>query len=101
MDPAPTEATRPGNANPAPAPGTPLSFRPSPIVPDHTLVRRIGEGSYGEVWFATNKLGTPRAVKIVYRSTFEDSRPFEREFTGIQKFEPISRSHESLVQILH
>src|SRR5438270_12031943 len=39
-------------------------------------------------------------VKIVYRKTFEDIRPFEREFKGIQKFEPISRSHEGLVDIL-
>jgi len=34
-----------------------------------------------------------RAVKIVYRSNFEDAKPYEREFKGIQKFEPISRSH--------
>src|SRR5207249_2097417 len=27
--------------------------------------------------------------------------PFEREFTGIQKFEPISRTHAGLVSILH
>src|SRR5205823_3838623 len=41
-----------------------------------------------------------RAVKIVYRARFEDARPFEREFKGIQKFEPISRSHDGLVDIL-
>src|SRR5207249_4149247 len=29
-----------------------------------------------------------------------DARPFEREFKGIQKFEPISRSHDGLVDIL-
>src|SRR3989442_2942880 len=72
----------------------------APTVPDHELFRRIGEGSYGEVWLARNKLGTLRAVKIVYRRTFEDARPFEREFRGIQKFEPISRSHDGLVDIL-
>jgi len=47
-----------------------------------------------------NKLGTLRAIKIVHRAAFEDARPFEREFKGIQKFEPISRSHEGLVDIL-
>src|SRR5215467_7791979 len=74
--------------------------RPPPVVPDHELLSCIGRGSYGGVWLARSKLGTYRAVKVVYRSTFEDSRPFEREFKGIQKFEPISRSHEGLVDIL-
>ena len=69
-------------------------------IPDHELLRPIGRGAYGEVWLARNKLGTLRAVKIVYRKTFGDARPFEREFKGIQKFEPISRSHEGLVDIL-
>src|SRR5207245_5441793 len=72
-----------------------------PVVPDHELLRRIGGGSYGEVWLARNIMGTYRAVKIVYRKTFANERPFEREFRGIQKFEPISRSHESQVDILH
>jgi eukaryotic-like serine/threonine-protein kinase len=64
------------------------------------LLRKIGGGSYGEVWLARNTLGTLRAVKIVYRHVFEDNRPFEREFRGIQRFEPISRTHEGLVDIL-
>src|SRR5258708_3018676 len=71
-----------------------------PTIHDHELLRCIGRGSYGEVWLARNKLGTYRAVKIVYRARFEDARPFEREFKGIQKFEPISRSHDGLVDIL-
>lgn len=69
-------------------------------VPDHTLIRRVGKGSYGEVWLARNALGTWRAVKIVRRSAFDDDRPFERELAGIQRFEPISRSHESQLNIL-
>jgi len=73
---------------------------PPPQVPDHQLLRKIGGGSYGEVWLARNTLGTLRAVKIVYRHVFEDNRPFEREFRGIQRFEPISRTHEGLVDIL-
>ena len=71
-----------------------------PEIHEHELVRRIGRGAYGEVWLARNTLGTMRAIKIVYRKDFEDSRPFEREFAGIQKFEPISRSHPGLVNIL-
>src|SRR6185369_11124024 len=70
------------------------------MVPDHTLLRIIGKGNYGEVWLAKNKLGTLRAVKIVFRKTFRDKRPFEREFNGVRKFEPISRLHDGLVDIL-
>src|SRR6266480_112678 len=71
-----------------------------PQIPDHELIRCIGRGSYGEVWLARNIMGTYRAVKIVYRRTFKDAHPFEREFNGIQKFEPVSRSHEGLVDVL-
>ena len=77
-----------------------VTCRP-PSVPDHTLLHRIGRGAYGDVWLARNALGTLRAVKIVYRARFKDDRPYEREFHGILKFEPISRTHEGLVQVLH
>ena len=73
---------------------------PPPRIPDHELLRRIGGGSYGEVWLARNVMGTHRAVKAVYRRTFDNERPYEREYTGIQKFEPVSRSHDGLVDIL-
>src|ERR1041384_7027286 len=84
-----------------PSPGAASSSSEAPTVPDHQLLRRIGRGAYGEVWLARNVLGLYRAVKIVYRSSFEHNRPFEREFEGIQKFEPISRTHESQIDILH
>jgi WD40 repeat protein len=73
---------------------------PFVYIPDHTLIRRIGGGSYGEIWLARNALGTYRAVKIVYRKNFAHDRPFEREFGGIQKYEPISRSLDGLMDIL-
>jgi tetratricopeptide (TPR) repeat protein len=72
----------------------------APPIPDHELIRLIGTGSYGEVWLARSAVGTYRAAKIVYRRSFENDQPFEREFRGIQKFEPISRSHEGLVDVL-
>jgi serine/threonine protein kinase len=75
--------------------------RRTPAIADHTLLRKIGEGSYGEVWLAKNVMGTFRAVKIVYRDSFKDGRPYEREFAGIKKFEPLSRSHEGLIDVLH
>ena len=76
--------------------------RPAPPqIPDHELLEPIGRGSYGEVWRARTVLGVERAVKIVRREAFEDERPFDREFAGITRYEPISRSHEGLVHVLH
>lgn len=71
-----------------------------PVIPDHSLIRKIGIGSYGEVWLARNIVGTERAVKVIYRRAFDHERPYEREFAGISRFEPISRSYDGFVDIL-
>ncbi|MSR66701.1 MAG: serine/threonine protein kinase [Pedosphaera sp.] len=106
---APTE-TKPNEANwplmqpiGEPPTTTPLSVdAPAPpSIPDHTLLRPIGRGGYGEVWLAQSITGEWRAVKIVQRAHFNDARPFEREFTGIRRAEPVSRGHTGLVDILH
>jgi len=73
---------------------------PLPAIPQHSLICPIGGGSYGEVWLARDVLGTYRAVKIVKRVNFRDDRPYMREFEGIRLFEPVSREHEGLVDIL-
>ncbi len=70
-------------------------------VPDHVLSRRVGRGSYGEVWLARNVMGAWRAVKVVRRDRFLSERPFDREFNGIRRYEPISRGAEGLVPVLH
>ena len=53
------------------------------------------------MWLARGVTGALRAVKVVWREDFEDARTFEREFEGILKFEPISRDHPALVNVLH
>ncbi len=72
-----------------------------PLIPDHEVLRVIGRGAYGEIWLARSLTGALRAVKVVYRSTFESERAFQREFQGMSAFEPISRAHAGFVDILH
>jgi len=79
-----------------PAPNLPI-----PKIADHELLRCIGKGSFGQVWLARNVMGEYRAVKIVYRAAFETDRPLTQEFEAIKKYEPKSRSHPSLLNILH
>lgn len=82
-----------------PAPMTAAEHR-TPRIPDHTLARCVGKGSYGEVWLACNVLGGWRAVKVVHRASFDSERPYRREFEGIRRVEPISRTHPGHVAIL-
>jgi len=77
------------------------STRVPKTIDGHTILRQIGKGSYGAVWLARNELtGTYRAIKIIWRTDFDNARPFEREFAAIKRFEPISRNHPGFVSIL-
>lgn len=75
--------------------------RADPPVPDYEVMGLIGSGAYGEVWLARGVTGALRAVKVIWREDFESDRVFEREFEGIRQFEPISREHPGLVDVLH
>jgi WD40 repeat protein/serine/threonine protein kinase len=70
-------------------------------IADHELLRPIGSGSYGEVWLGRNGVtGTYRAIKIIWIEAFETAKPYEREFEAIGRFEPVSRTHPGLVDVL-
>ena len=70
-----------------------------PQIPEYELIKPIGKGGFGDVWLAKSVLGTFLAVKVIFRSNFRDDRSYEREFNGIRKFEPISRTHPGFVAI--
>jgi WD40 repeat protein len=74
---------------------------PPRAIPDYELLTWIGRGSYGEVWLARSATGAYRAVKIVDRAAFDSAQPFEREFEGVRRYEPVSRTQENLVAVLH
>ena len=105
------DATRlPGKSEDSPSGGAPSRAKSSeiralvvkPTVPDYELLRRIGHGAYGDVWLARSKAtGALRAAKVVWRRSFDDDRPFQREFEGIQRFERISREHPSQLALFH
>ena len=88
----------------------PNSFRPQPMpppltqstisIPEHEVIRRIGRGASGEVWLARNFLGVYRAVKIMRSGEHGRQRSFEKELAGMMRFEPVSRLHDGLVDIL-
>ena len=77
----------------------PETLRTTPQVPNHTLIKNIGSGAYGEVWLARSEIGTFHAVKFVKRALFEDSAPYEREYMGVKNYMPISKSHLALLNI--
>ena len=72
-----------------------------PTLPDYDLLRPIGRGSYGDVWLARGVTGAYRAVKIVWRSRFEDAQPYEREFKGLTEFAAISLEESRQLALLH
>ncbi len=87
-------------AAPGPLAREELPAQSSFLIPDHTLLRNVGAGSFGEVWLARNAIGTYHAVKVIQRRKFKNDESYEREFKGIQNYMPLSLRHTGLVPIL-
>lgn len=71
-----------------------------PPVPEHQLLRLIGQGGGGQVWLGRNSLGAYRAVKIMRKNPFQRRLSLTLEFNGVLKFEPVSRLHDGLMDVL-
>ncbi len=85
---------------PAPAP-VPMWSEPLPATPGYELFHPpFAEGAYGKVWLAKTKSGQWRALKVVYLAKFENNPdPYEREYAGIQKYQPVSDRHPGLLRV--
>jgi serine/threonine protein kinase len=72
-----------------------------PDAPDYELFHPpFGHGAYGKVWLARNAIGQWQALKAVYLANFKsNASPYEREFSGIRRYKPISHKHPSLLRI--
>ncbi len=92
---------------PAPAPGLAgtivLQFPEDrlPEAPEYELFQPpIGQGGFGKVWIVRNAIGQWQALKAVYQSKFGDNtKPYESEFNGLQKYKPVSEKHPGLLRI--
>lgn len=65
----------------------------------YALLRRVATGTYGTVWLARAPDGAFRAVKVVRKDRSSSPRHFEREYEGLQCYEPVSHVHPGLVQL--
>jgi CHASE2 domain-containing sensor protein len=82
-----------------PRPAAPVEEMPD--APDYELFNPpFGEGAYGKVWLARNATGQWRALKVVYLANFDQNTdPYEREFSGIKKYQPVSDKHPGLLRV--
>ncbi|HXI72244.1 MAG TPA: serine/threonine-protein kinase [Verrucomicrobiae bacterium] len=85
----------------APVPAGTASSEPMPETPGYELFHPpFAGGAYGKVWLARNAAGQWRALKVIYLAKFEgDPDPYEREFAGVQKYQPISDRHPGLLRV--
>jgi CHASE2 domain-containing sensor protein len=73
----------------------------APVVPGYELLPSpFGQGAYGRVWLARSAAGQWRAVKVIYLTSFNnDAGPYEREYKGISRYQPVSDQHPGLLRV--
>ena len=82
-------------------PSPQMAVEELPEAPGYELFNPpFGEGAYGKVWLARNAAGQWRALKAVYLANFDQNPdPYEREFNGIKKYQPVSDKHPGLLRV--
>jgi serine/threonine protein kinase len=72
-----------------------------PEAPDYEILDPpFGQGAYGKVWLVRNAVGQWQALKAVYQENFgANVNAYEREFTGIMKYKPVSDRHAGLLRV--
>lgn len=86
----------------ADAPEAPLAApEPLPEIAGYELFPKpFGEGAYGKVWLAKDRDAKWHAVKVVYQARFnENTAPYDREFKGVSRYQPISDQHPGLLRV--
>lgn len=85
----------------APQPTPTAVMAPAPNTVGYELFYPpFGEGAYGKVWLARNTAGQWRALKVIYLAKFEDNPdPYEREYSGVKRYQPISDQHPGLLRV--
>jgi len=73
----------------------------APNVPDHQVLKLVGEGAYGRVWLVRNQVNLYRAAKVVHRDRLPRPAVYEREFKGIAQYMPHSLNHVALLHVVH
>lgn len=74
-----------------------------PEVPDFDLIRRIGEGGFGQVWLAANRTtGRLRAVKLIPLGGQGSKNAAGREIVSLKHLEArVGEQHPNLLAIYH
>jgi CHASE2 domain-containing sensor protein len=105
----PAKAPAPPAAAPQPEPARPpagtivLQFAEErlPDAPEYEIFSPpIGQGGFGKVWIVRNAIGQWQALKAVYQAKFgSNTKPYEAEFNGLQRYKPVSEKHPGLLRI--
>jgi CHASE2 domain-containing sensor protein len=88
----------------SPAPSSAQVVASQTGTPDATdyeiFTPHFAEGAFGKVWIVRNSVHQWQALKAVYLSNFgPNSHSYEREFSGIEKYKPISDKHPALLRV--